>query len=124
MPSLGNLRHSPRKHKKRLTQLKALNNGPQKKGICTKLRVVKPKKPNSSQRKIVRVRVGKLKQISAYIPGQGHNLREYSLVLISGGRANDLPGVRYSAMRGKYDFHFSERIDRQQKRSKYGKKRF
>lgn len=124
MASLGNLRHSPHKRPKKITQLKALRGGPQKKGICTKIRIVKPKKPNSSQRKIARVRVSHKRQISAYIPGQGHNLREYSVVLIRGGRANDLPGVRYSLIRGKYDFHFSERIDRQKGRSKYGKKLF
>lgn len=108
--------------KKRYTQLKALRGGPQKKGICTKLRIIKPKKPNSAQRKIARVRVSLKRQISAYIPGQGHNLREYSVVLIRGGRANDLPGVRYSLIRGKYDFYFGEEIDRRKKRSKYGKK--
>ncbi len=122
MASLGHLTKFPRKSKIRYSQLKALKKGPFKKGVVSKVRIVKPKKPNSSQRKIARVRVSASRQISAYIPGQGHNLREYSVVLIRGGRANDLPGVRYTLIRGKYDFHYNETIPRRQKRSKYGRK--
>ena len=87
--------------------VKALKGNPQKKGICVKIRIVKPKKPNSAQRKIVKVRLSKKRCILAYIPGQGHNLKSYFSVLISGGRANDLPGVRFSLIRGKYDFNFN-----------------
>jgi len=92
---------------------------PQIKGIVSKVRIVKPKKPNSAQRKIVKVRIFK-KSVLAYIPGQGHTLKSYSEVLISGGRANDLPGVRFSLIRGKFDFSYKERFDRMNKKSKYG----
>jgi len=78
------------------------------------------KKPNSAQRKIAKVRLTPTRCILAYIPGQGHNLKSYFSVLVSGGRANDLPGVRFSLIRGKYDFNFKENFNRQHKRSKYG----
>ena len=93
-----------RKKKKHTNNVKALKACPQKKAICVKFRIVKPKKPNSAQRKVVKVRLSTRRLIIAYIPGQGHNLQEYSSVLIHGGRAKDLPGVRYSLMRGKFDF--------------------
>jgi len=102
-----------------MCNVKALRQCPQKKGICSKIRIVKPKKPNSAQRKIAKVRLFK-RSVLAYIPGQGHNLKSYSEVLVSGGRANDLPGVRFSLIRGKYDFSYKETIDRINKKSKYG----
>jgi len=93
-----------RVRKKHTSNVKALCGCPQKKGVCLKLRIVKPKKPNSAQRKVVRVRLSTGRVITAYIPGQGHSLKDFSLVLVNGGRANDLPGVRYSLMRGLLDF--------------------
>jgi len=108
-----------RKKKIHVCNVKSLGQCPQKKGICVKIRIVKPKKPNSSQRKIAKVRIYK-RNILAYIPGQGHNLKSFSQVLCSGGRANDLPGVRLSLIRGKFDFSWKEDIDRINKKSKYG----
>lgn len=121
MPSYNQLlkKKSTRKYKKKMCNVKALRKCPQKKGIVSKVRIVKPKKPNSAQRKIVKVRIFK-RSILAYIPGQGHNLKSYSEVMISGGRVNDLPGVRFSLIRGKYDFSYKESFDRMNKRSKYG----
>jgi small subunit ribosomal protein S12 len=81
----------------------ALQRCPQKKGTVIKVRIVKPKKPNSAQRKVARLKLSTRRKIIAYIPGQGHSLKAYSGVLVSGGRANDLPGVRFSMMRGKFD---------------------
>lgn len=98
----------------------ALSGNPQLKGTCIRLRIVKPKKPNSAQRKVVKVRLSTRRQILAYIPGQGHNIQEFSSVLVCGGRANDLPGVRYSLVKGVYDFAWQEKYFRNKKRSKYG----
>lgn len=81
----------------------ALDKCPQKKGTVIKVRIAKPKKPNSAQRKIAKLKLSNKRKILAYIPGQGHSLKAYSGVLVSGGRANDLPGVRFSIMRGKFD---------------------
>jgi len=92
---------------------------PQKKAICLKVRIVKPKKPNSAQRKTARVKLSNDTYLTGYIPGQGHNLQKFSQVLVQGGRANDLPGVRYTFMRGKYDFAL-ETFPRRKARSKYG----
>lgn len=104
MPTSHQLLRKVRKPKIHTNNVKALKGCPQKKGVCIKVRIVKPKKPNSAQRKVVKVRLSTGRQIIAYIPGQGHNLKEYSVVLVNGGRANDLPGVRYSLIRGKFDF--------------------
>lgn len=104
MPTHRQLQRVPRTKKVHTNNVKALQACPQKKGICIKLRIVKPKKPNSAQRKVVKLRLSTRRLIIAYIPGQGHNLQEYSSVLISGGRAPDLPGVRYTLVKGKYDF--------------------
>jgi small subunit ribosomal protein S12 len=93
---------------------------PAKKGVCVKLRIVKPKKPNSAQRKVTKLRLSTKRMIIARIPGQGHNLQEYSSVLVSGGRAPDLPGVRYTLIKGKYDFSRREDFVRRKKLSKYG----
>ena len=94
---------------------------PLKKGTCVQVRTVKPKKPNSAIRKVAKVRLSNFKHIIAYIPGMGHNLQKYSVVLIRGGRVRDLPGVHYKIIRGKFDCNNRENIERQSKRSKYGK---
>lgn len=96
---------------------------PQKKGTCMQVRTVKPKKPNSAIRKVVKVRLTTLRYVIAYIPGMGHNLQKYSVVLIRGGRVRDLPGVHYKVIRGVYDCNSRESFVRQNKRSKYGKKK-
>lgn len=103
MPTFQQLLIFWRKRKIHTNNTAALRGNPQLKGTCVKLRIVKPKKPNSAQRKIAKVRLSTKRQVLAYIPGQGHNLQEYSSVMVCGGRANDLPGVRFSLMRGKYD---------------------
>jgi small subunit ribosomal protein S12 len=90
--------------KKHMNSLRSLQGCPQRKGIVVKLRIVSPKKPNSAKRKVARVRLTNKFMITARIKGQGHNLQSYSAVLVSGGRANDLPGVRYTMIRGVYDF--------------------
>jgi small subunit ribosomal protein S12 len=123
MPSYNQLlfKKSTRMCKSKMCNVKALRKCPQKKGIVFKLRIVKPKKPNSAQRKIAKVKVFK-RAVLAYIPGQGHVLKSYSEVLVAGGRANDLPGVRFSLIRGKFDFSYKELFDRMKKKSKYGYK--
>ena len=94
---------------------------PQKRGVCTAIRTSTPKKPNSAMRKVARVRLTNGKEVNAYIPGEGHNLQEHSIVLVRGGRVKDLPGVRYHLVRGALD---SAGVDgRRQRRSKYGAKR-
>ena len=103
--------------KKRATNL----NSPQKRGVCTAVKTVTPKKPNSALRKVARVRLTNGIEVSAYIPGEGHNLQEHSVVLIRGGRVKDLPGVRYHIVRGTLDTAGIEK--RRQARSKYGTKR-
>lgn len=94
---------------------------PQKRGVCTQVRTVTPKKPNSALRKVARVRLSNGMEVTAYIPGEGHNLQEHSVVLIRGGRVPDLPGVRYHVIRGALDS--SGVADRKQGRSKYGAKK-
>ncbi|MEK0419585.1 MAG: hypothetical protein RIQ65_278 [Pseudomonadota bacterium] len=93
---------------------------PQKKGVCVKVFIRTPKKPNSAQRKVVKVKLSTKKRVEAYIPGEGHNLQEYSVVLMRGGRVKDLPGVKYHLIRGKFDFHGVK--NRKTARSKYGVK--
>jgi small subunit ribosomal protein S12 len=117
------IRHQKRLKKHQKTFVPALSSCPQKKGICVKIRIVKPKKPNSAQRKVAKVRLSNQKIITAAIPGQGHNLKEYSEVLVRGGRANDLPGVRYKLIKGCYSFDTFELYYRSRSRSKYGLKR-
>jgi small subunit ribosomal protein S12 len=99
----------------------ALQGNPQKRGVCTRVYTTTPKKPNSALRKVARVRLTNQHEVTAYIPGEGHNLQEHSIVLIRGGRVKDLPGVRYHIIRGTLDA--SGVSDRRQGRSKYGAKR-
>jgi small subunit ribosomal protein S12 len=94
---------------------------PQKRGVCTVVKTMTPKKPNSALRKVARVRLSNRQEITAYIPGEGHNLAEHSIVLVRGGRVKDLPGVKYHIIRGKYDTQGV--TDRKTSRSKYGTKR-
>jgi len=98
----------------------ALDACPQKRGICTKVTIMKPKKPNSAIRKIAKVRLTNKKRIIVYICGIGHNLQEHSSVLVRGGRVRDLPGIHYKAIKGKLDFHWKEMVVRKKGRSKYG----
>ena len=99
----------------------ALEQSPQKKGVCIKVYTTKPKKPNSAIRKVARVKLSNSQQVIAYIPGEGHSLQEHSVVYIRGGRVKDLPGVRYKIVRGKLDLHGVQ--NRKQSRSKYGTKK-
>jgi small subunit ribosomal protein S12 len=110
-----------RKKKKKLNKVPALDKCPQKKGICSKLVLRTPKKPNSALRKIVKLRLTNNKMVYAYIPGEGHNLQAYSTVIIRGGRVKDLPGIKYHLVRGKLDF--AGLATRKTSRSKYGAKK-
>ena len=109
-----------RRKKRKLNKTPALEKCPQKRGICSKLVLRTPKKPNSALRKIVKLRLSTDRMVYAYIPGEGHNLQEYSTVMIRGGRVKDLPGIKYHLVRGKLDF--SGLKDRRTSRSKYGTK--
>ena len=110
-----------RKKKKKINKTPALDKCPQKKGICSKFVLRTPKKPNSALRKIVKVRLTNKKLVYAYIPGEGHNLKAFSTVILRGGRVKDLPGIKYHLVRGKLDFHgLTGRIT---SRSKYGTKK-
>lgn len=120
MPTYNQLCKKKRKTKKKINKTPALNYCPQKKGICLKLVIRTPKKPNSALRKLAKLRLTNNKKIYAYIPGEGHNLQEYSTVLIRGGRVKDLPGVKYHLVRGKLDFLGLK--NRKTSRSKYGTK--
>ena len=121
MPTINQLCNQIRQLKKRLVRTPALENSPQRKGICLKIFTRAPKKPNSALRKVARVRLSTKKRTIAYIPGEGHTLQEYSTVLMRGGRVKDLPGVKYHLIRGKYDFLGLK--SRKQSRSKYGTKK-
>lgn len=121
MPTLNQLSKNIRKKKKKLNKTPALQKCPQKKGICTKLVLRTPKKPNSALRKLAKLRLTNKKIIYAYIPGEGHNLKEYSTVIIRGGRVKDLPGIKYHIVRGRLDF--SGLNKRKTSRSKYGTKK-
>ena len=134
MPTINQLVRKPRKAKMDKSDSPALNKGynsfkkaatntssPQKRGVCTRVGTMTPKKPNSALRKYARVRLSNLIEVTAYIPGIGHNLQEHSVVLIRGGRVKDLPGVRYHLVRGSLDLQGVK--DRKQSRSKYGAKR-
>ena len=109
-----------RKKKFFKTKTPALLNNPQKKGVCVKVFTRTPKKPNSALRKVAMLKLSNGKKIEAYIPGEGHNIQEYSVVLMKGGRVPDLPGCKYHLIRGKYDLQGVK--NRQQARSKYGAK--
>lgn len=111
---------SKRKQKIHSSSVKRLQRCPQKHGVVSKIRIVSPKKPNSARRKVARVKLSNNLMITARIIGQGHNLQSYSHVLVRGGRANDLPGVRYTMIKGTLDFNWEETIRRAKSRSKYG----
>jgi small subunit ribosomal protein S12 len=100
-----------------------LENSPHKKGVCVKVYTTKPKKPNSAIRKVAKVRLSTGQNTIVYIPGQGHNLQQHSVVMVRGGRVPDLPGVQYHILRGKYDFVAKERFERSARRSKFSVKR-
>lgn len=122
MPTLYQLIRGQRKKKNKLRNSPALRCCPQRKGVCVRVSIVTPKKPNSAERKVAKVRLTSGKNIIAYIPGQGHSLQQFSVVLVRGGRVPDLPGVQYHIIRGKYDFTTRERFARMQRRSKYSVK--
>ncbi len=121
MPTLNQLVRKGRQKTVKKTKAPALRNCPQKRGVCTRVYTTTPKKPNSALRKVARVRLVNGFEVTAYIPGEGHNLQEHSIVLIRGGRVKDLPGVRYHIIRGTFDTSGVE--DRKRSRSKYGVKR-
>jgi small subunit ribosomal protein S12 len=121
MPTIQQLVRKGRKKLKSKSKSPALDSCPQKRGVCTRVYTTTPKKPNSAMRKVARVRLSHGKEVNAYIPGEGHNLQEHSIVLIRGGRVKDLPGVRYHVIRGTLDTGGVD--DRTQRRSKYGAKR-
>lgn len=121
MPTINQLVRKGRKAQKKKTSAPALQACPQKRGVCTRVYTSTPKKPNSAIRKVARVRLTNGYEVTAYIPGEGHNLQEHSIVLIRGGRVKDLPGVRYHVIRGALD---TSGVDGRMKgRSKYGVKR-
>ncbi len=121
MPTLNQLVRKGRKKVIKKTKVPALTGCPQRRGVCTRVYTTTPKKPNSALRKVARVRLTNGFEVTAYIPGEGHNLQEHSIVLIRGGRVKDLPGVRYHIIRGTLDTSGVE--DRKRGRSKYGVKR-
>lgn len=121
MPTIQQLIRKGRKNKVRKTASPALQNCPQRRGVCVRVYTTTPKKPNSALRKVARVRLTNGIEVSAYIPGEGHNLQEHSIVLIRGGRVKDLPGVRYHIIRGTLDTAGVE--GRTQSRSLYGAKK-
>jgi small subunit ribosomal protein S12 len=121
MPTLAQLLRKPRVPKKKRSKSPALGGCPQKRGVCIQVRTMTPKKPNSALRKVARVRLTNGEEVTAYIPGEGHNLQEHSIVLVRGGRVKDLPGVRYHIVRGTLDCQGVQ--NRKRSRSKYGTKK-
>jgi small subunit ribosomal protein S12 len=121
LPTINQLVRSSRDKVTWKSKAPALQSSPQKRGVCTRVYTTTPKKPNSALRKVARVRLTNSLEVTAYIPGEGHNLQEHSIVLIRGGRVKDLPGVRYHIVRGTLDT--AGVTDRKQGRSKYGAKR-
>jgi len=121
MPTVQQLIRKPRVPKKERNKVPALQNNPQKRGVCTRVYTNTPKKPNSALRKVAKVRLTNGYEVVSYIPGEGHNLQEHSVVLIRGGRVKDLPGVRYHILRGVLDTQGVTK--RRQRRSLYGAKR-
>jgi small subunit ribosomal protein S12 len=121
MPTVNQLIRKPRQNKPARNKVPALQGGPQRRGVCTRVYTTTPKKPNSALRKVAKVHLVNGYEVIAYIPGEGHNLQEHSIVLIRGGRVKDLPGVRYHIVRGTLDAAGVN--DRKQSRSKYGAKR-
>ena len=121
MPTINQLVRKRRAKVEKLNKVPAMESCPQKRGVCTRVYTTTPKKPNSALRKVARVRLSNGFEVTSYIPGEGHNLQEHSVVLIRGGRVKDLPGVRYHILRGVLDTQGV--ADRKQRRSKYGTKR-
>jgi small subunit ribosomal protein S12 len=121
MPTINQLVRKPRTKQVARNKVPALESNPQKRGVCTRVYTTTPKKPNSALRKVAKVRLTNGKEMIGYIPGEGHNLQEHSVVLIRGGRVRDLPGVRYHILRGVLDTQGVK--NRKQSRSKYGAKR-
>ncbi len=121
MPTINQLVRKGRNTVKKRNKVPALDKSPQKRGVCTRVYTTTPKKPNSALRKVARVKLTNGQEVSAYIPGEGHNLQEHSVVLIRGGRVKDLPGVRYHILRGTLDTQGVS--SRKQRRSLYGAKR-
>ena len=121
MPTISQLAKNPRLTEKKKSKSRALQNNPQKRGVCTRVYTTTPKRPNSALRKVARIRLTNGIEVTGYIPGEGHKLQEHSVVLIRGGRVKDLPGVRYHIVRGSLD---TTGVDgRKQSRSKYGTKK-
>ena len=121
MPTTQQLVRKGRKSKVSKEKTPRLKGSPQRRGVCTRVYTVTPKKPNSALRKVCRVRLSTGTEVTAYIPGEGHNLQEHSIVLVRGGRVKDLPGVRYKVIRGALDT--AGVADRKQARSRYGSKK-
>ena len=121
MPTINQLVGKSREKVSKRNKVPALKSCPQKRGVCLRVYTTTPKKPNSALRKVARVKLTNGQEVTAYIPGEGHNLQEHSVVLIRGGRVKDLPGVRYHIIRGTLDTQGLEK--RRQRRSKYGAKR-
>jgi small subunit ribosomal protein S12 len=121
VPTINQLIRGARVKKRYKTSAPALQSCPQKRGVCTQVKTTTPKKPNSALRKVARVRLSNSYEVTAYIPGVGHNLQEHSVVLVRGGRVKDLPGVRYHVVRGTLDSIGVQ--ERRQGRSKYGSKK-
>jgi small subunit ribosomal protein S12 len=121
MPTINQLIAKGRRAPRGRNTVPALQHSPQKRGVCTRVYTVTPKKPNSALRKVAKVRLTNQYEVVSYIPGEGHNLQEHSVVMIRGGRVKDLPGVRYHIIRGTLDTQGVK--DRKQRRSKYGAKR-
>jgi len=120
MPTINQLVAKRRRAKRKFSKAPVLERCPQKRGVCLQVKTMTPKKPNSALRKITRVRLSNGKEVTVYIPGEGHNLQEHSIVLVRGGRIRDLPGVRYQVVRGTLDAAGVE--NRRQSRSRYGAK--
>ncbi|MBL8763171.1 MAG: 30S ribosomal protein S12 [Phycisphaerae bacterium] len=121
MPTINQLVRKPRRSPRTKTKVRDLEGAPSKRGVCTIVRTMTPKKPNSALRKIARVRLSNGREVTAYIGGEGHNLQEHSIVLVRGGRVRDLPGIRYHIVRGSLDCLGVEK--RKKSRSKYGAKK-
>jgi len=121
MPTIAQILRKPRVDKVKRTKSPALKSCAQRRGVCVQVKTMTPKKPNSALRKIARVRLSNAQEVTAYIPGEGHNLQEHSIVLVRGGRVKDLPGVRYHIVRGTLDCQGV--ANRKRSRSKYGAKK-
>ena len=121
MPTINQLVRKRRKAPRKFSKSPVLDQCPQRRGVCLQVKTMTPKKPNSAMRKIARVRLSNGKEVTVYIPGEGHSLQEHSIVLVRGGRVRDLPGVRYHIVRGVLDCQGVQ--DRKQARSKYGAKK-